>query len=414
MATSQSTCDLNPGDYAQLISDQNTRIKLAIVKHIAFNDPYSNLVYQDTFDSGYGETQTYAATPRAALNQSMTEPAFIPYSESCQLVGNVAKYGNYNYSSTPGVLQGKTNPICVRQQYFAVEKLLTQSIEMMKRGITSLISADNRANFLNLSGTKFVVPAPGDAPEGGLTGGEWEVSVNFNGDLPGDRLTFYYAQYILGIGLYDYEAPMFGEGADMYAVLVTSKETNDALRTDAPVNNALVASTTGGYKDGHDGLWQYTFIDYNFRGLKLAIDPKPLRFNQIDGNGFPILIEPYLQVNTNAAGLTWKTNSAWSNAAYEVDFMFFAKDAFARLTPQRYSGEGMAKWPAGMFGGELNWLNILESCNPYQDFGWFQYRIIRAVQPQAPHYCAAILAKRCRGQFTDATDTCPDISDLTL
>ncbi len=202
--------------------------------------------------------------------------------------------------------------------------------------------------------------------------------------------------------------------ADTYAVLVTSKETNDALRTDAPVNNALVASTTGGYKDGHDGLWKYTFIDYNFRGLKLAIDPKPLRFNQIDGNGFPILLEPYLQVSTNAAGLTWKTNPAWSNAAYEVDFMFFARDAFARLTPQRYSGEGMAKWPAGMFGGELNWLNILESCNPYQDFGWFQYRIIRAVQPQAPHYVAAILAKRCRGSFTDNTDTCADISDLTL
>ncbi len=413
MATDGSTCELQPADYAQLISDQNTRIKLAIVKHIAFNDPYSNLVIQDNFESGYGETQTYAATPRAAMNQSLTEPAFTPYSESCQLAPPVAKYGNYNYSSVPGVLEGQSNPICVRQQYFAVERLLTQSIEMLKRGITSIMSADVRANFLNLSGTKFVVPAPGAAPESGLTGSEWAVSAAFAGGLPGDRLTFQYAKWLADLLKYDYEPEMFGEGANVHAILVTSQELNDALRTDAPVNNTLVASTTGGYKDGHDGLWRYAFIDSNFRGLKFAIDPKPLRFNQVDGSGFPILLEPYLQVATNAAGLTWKTNSAWQNASFEVSFLFLSPNAFSRLTPQRYSGEGEAKWPTGMFGGELEWFNVKESCNRWGDFGWFQYRIIRAVQPQAPHMTVAILSKRCRGAFTDNTDTCLDLSDLT-
>lgn len=410
----ESLCDLSPDEIGDMISNQNTVIKLAIVKHIAFNDPYSNLVYQDTFESGYGETQTYSATPRASMNQSLTEPQFTQYSESCQLNMDSAKYGNYNYSSTPGVLQGKTNPICVRQQMFKVERLLSQSVDMLKRGITSIMSADNRANFLNLSGTKFVVPPPEQAPEAGLTGGEWEVSVDFAGFLPGDRLTFYYAKFLRDHMFYTYEPPMFGEGPDAYAVLVTSQEQNDGLRTDAPVNNTLVASTTGGYKDGHEGLWRYAFIDSNFRGLKFAIDPKPLRFNQIDGDGFPILIEPYVQVNTNASGVTWKTNPIWLYAAYEVAFMFTSQEAFARLTPERYSGEGEAKWPTGMFGGELIWKNYDESCNPWNDFGQFQYRIIRAVQPWAPHMTAAILCKRCRGNFTDSTETCTDISDLTI
>lgn len=413
MATDGSTCELSPGDFAQLISDQNTLIKKAIVQHIAHRDPYSNLVTQDTFESGYGETQTYAATPRAALNQSMTEPEFTTYSESCQLSPPVAKWGNYNYSSTPGVLEGQSNPICVRQQYFAVERLLTQSVDMLKRGITQLISADLRANFLNLSGIKFVVPAPGAAPEGGLTGSEWAVSTAFNGNLPGDRMTFKYAQWLWEYSFYNFEPEMFGSGQDVHAVYVVSQELNDALRTDAPLNNALQYSTQGSFKDGKDGLWKYAFIDYNFRGLKFAIDPKPLRFNQIDGQGFPILLEPYLQVATNAAGLTWKTNPEWQNAAYEVSFMFFSDKAFARLTPERYSGEGQAKWPTGMFGGELEWFNVKESCNRWGDFGWFQYRIIRAVQPMAPHFVTAILSKRCRGSFTDATDTCTDISDLT-
>ncbi len=414
MATAGSTCDLSPGDFAQLISDQNSVIKLAIVKHIAFNDPYSNLVFQDTFESGYGEQQQYAATPRVAMNQSLTEPSFTNFSESCQLSPPVAKWGNYVFTSTPGVLEGQSNPICVRQQYFAVERLLSQSVEQMKRGITSVLSADNRANFLNLSGIKFVVPAPGGAPEGGLTGSEWAVSTAFAGGLPGDRMTFSYAKWLRDLLVYDFEPELFGEGsADSYAVYVTSQELNDALRTDAPVNNALVASTTGSFKDGHDGLWKYAFIDYNFRGLKFAIDPKPLRFNKVDGSGFPILLEPYLQVATNAAGLTWKTNPAWQNASYEVSFMFFSKNAFSRLTPERYSGEGTSKWPTGMFGGELEWFNQRESCNRWSDFGWHQYRIVRAFQPQMPHLVASVLSKRCRPDFTDNTDTCQDLSDLT-
>lgn len=413
MSTSGSACDFSPSEFAEALESQNSLIKLAFVEHIAYNDPYSNVVTQGTFQSGYGEQQIYSATPRTSMNQSLTAPVFTNYSESCQLAPAVAKWGTYQYTSVPGVLEGQSQPICVRQQYFIVEQQLDQSVTMMKQGIASVISADIRSNLLNLSGMKFVVPAPGGVPESGLTGSEWAVSTDFNGQFPGDRLTFQYAKWLRDYIAYNFTPPMFGKGPDAHAILITSYELNDALRTDAPVNNTLVASTTGGYQDGHEGLWAYAFIDSNFRGLKFAIDPLPLRFNGLDADGNPVLIEPYLQVATNSTGLTWKTNPAWVNAAYEVWFMIFAKNAFGRLTPENYTGEGQAKWPTGMFGGELQWFNVKESCNRWSDFGWFQYRIIRAIQPYAPHYVCAGISKRCRGQFTDATDTCTDISDLT-
>ena len=413
MATSGSTCDFDPADFASALADQNSLIRLAFVEHIAYTDPYSNILTQDTFQSGYGEQQIYSATPRTAMNQSLTAPEFTPFSESCQLAPAVAKWGTYQYTSLPGVLEGQSAPICVRQQYFVVEKQLDQAVQMLKQGVASVISADIRANILALSGMKFVVPAPGGVPESGLTGSEWAVSTLFNGNFPGDRLTFQYAKWLRDYIAYNFTPPMFGKGPDAHAILITSYELNDALRTDAPVNNTLVASTTGGYSDGHEGLWRYAFIDSNFRGLKFAIDPVPLRFNGLNADGSPLLLEPYLQVATNATGLTWKTNPAWVNAAYEVSFMIFAKNAFGRLTPENYSGEDGAKWPTGMFGGELKWVNFQESCNRWGDMGWFQFRIVRAIQPYAPHYALAILSKRCRGQFTDATDTCVDISDQT-
>lgn len=416
MATSGSTCDFDPADFASALDDQNSIIKLAFVEHLAYNDPYSNVVAQDTFDSGYGETQVYAATPRTALNQSMTRPSFTTFSDSCQLAPPVAKWGTYRYESVPAVLELQSQPICVRQQYFKVAKELDQSIAMLRDGITEMLSSDIRANLLDLSGIKFVVPAPGGVPESGISGAEWSVSTNFNGTFPGDRMTMQYAKWLRDYIFYRFRPTGFGRGADMHAIYITSYELNDALRTDAPLNNTLVASTNGGIEKGINGLWSYAFIDTNFRGLKLAIDPTPLRFNGLNAQGNPVLIEPYLQVAAGNSGLTWQIADAWTDAAYEVSFMIFSNKAFTRLTPSAYSGEGDAKWPSmsSMYGGELQWFNQKESCNRWQDFGWFQARVIRAIQPIAPHFVTAIISKRCRGSFTDATDTCADISDLTV
>lgn len=411
MATSQSICDFDPEVFASSLADQNSIIKVAITQNISFADPYSNIVEQDTFESGYGEQQVYTATPRVAMNQSAVRPVFTTFSESCQLTPTVANWGNERYVSTPGILEGQSQPICVKQQYFVVEKLLTQSVDALKQGITDTVAWDIRAQLLDLSGIKFTVPAPGAAPETGFRGAEWAVATNFGNGLPGDRLTFQYAKWLRDKVFYQYRPPGFGRGADSHAILITSYELNDALRTDAPVNNTLVASTTGSYKDGHDGLWNYAFIDSNFRGLKFAIDPTPLRFDSIDGDGNPQLIEPYETVATNDNGSTWQIRSDWENANYEVSFMIFSKTAFARMTPEGFSGEDGAKFPTGMFGGELEWFNPKESCNRWQDFGWFQFRIVRSIQPKFPHFVAAISSKRCRGTFTDATDSCVDITD---
>lgn len=411
MAATGSVCDFDAADLAQALADQNSVIKLAFTENIAYNDPYSNVVFQDTFKSGYGETQIRAVTPRISMNQSSVRPAFTNFKASCLTPPRVTGWGNQRYTAVPGILSLQSQPICVKQQYFVVSGLLESSVGSLKEGITDLVSWDIRANLLDLSGMKFVVPSPGGTPESGLTGSEWAVSTNFNGLYPGDRLTFRYAKWLRDKIAYRFRPPMFGKGADAHAILITSDELNDALRSDAPLNSSLVAATTGGYNDGKDGLWAYSFIDSNFRGLKFAIDTTPLRFDTLDANGNPQLIEAYEEVATNDEGVTWAIRSEWENANYEVWFMLFSRTAFARLTPENFAGEDGAKFPTGMFGGELEWWNERDSCNRWGDMGFFQARIVRVMLPQFPHFVLAGISKRCRGPFTDNTDTCPDITD---
>lgn len=414
MAATGSVCDFSAGDLASTLADQNSIIKLAFTQNIAFNDPYSNVVMQDTFKSGYGETQIRAVTPRVSMNQSSVRPSFTNFKASCLKTPVVTAWGNERYTSVPGIMEGQSQPICVKQQYFVVAGLLDSSVTSLRDGITDLVSWDIRANLLDLSGMKFTVPAPGATPESGLRGSEWAVSTNFSHAYPGDRLTFQYAKWLRDKIFYQFRPPGFGKGADVHAILITSYELNDALRTDAPLNNTLIASTTGGYADGHDGLWSYAFIDSNFRGLKLAIDATPLRFDVLDANGNPDLIEAYEEAPTNDQGNTWKIRPQWENANYEISFLIFSKTAFARLTPENFTGEDGAKFPTGMFGGELEWWNEKDSCNRWGDMGFFQYRIVRAMQPQFPHFVCAISSKRCRGSFTDQTDTCADITDVDV
>lgn len=406
-------CEIEPSDFAQLIDSQRSKIDVAVVKHLALSDPYSNLMTRGTFNSGLGETQILAVTPRAAMGQSLTRPEGVAFSQSCGLLGNIDQYGNQRYEATPKILQGRTAPICVKQQYFAVRQLLSQAINELKKGITKVISADIRAHMLDLSGVKYVVPAPSQAWSAGYSGSEWAVSTPFNGNLPGSQLTFRAAQKLYSTMKYDFEPEQFGDGSNGHAVLITSQELNDVLRNEAPLNNVLTASTEGGFKDGHDGLWKYAFIDTNFRGLKLAIDPKPLRFNSLLPDGSPDLIEPYIKTQTTSGGFTDVTNPDWTFASYEVAFLVF-KDAFERRVPASFSGEGEAKWMAGFFGGELKWSNVEDNqCNAWGDFGYFKWRVAKAIIPKAPHYVAAILTKRCDSDWTSATATCSDLSDLT-
>jgi hypothetical protein len=411
VAVPYNTCGLSPADYSQLIANQNSVITLSIVQFLALNSPWANLLDSGTVDYNIGENIVSLASPRTAIGQSLVAPAFGNLSQACGTTGNMAQWGQFEYVTKLQLLRGTSQPICVNANRYSVKNSLSQAVENMKRSITDVYNADVRAQVLALSGTKAVLRNTDTQVSQALTGGEWAISAPWRGGVPTGGLTFSWLKSLSDYARYNYQPMMYGQGADEHALFIGSPEIVDVLRNQAPVNNVLSVTTTGGFKDGKDSLWDYAWVDVNFRGIMMGIDPKPLRFDTVDASGAPIFIEPYNKVAPDF-GFFNANNPHYLGATYEIGFLCY-KNSFKRLVPAKYSGEGDAKWATQMFGGELIWRNVLDNaCNAWQDFGNFLYQIARAYQANMPHCVVPIAFKRCLGD--NQPSTCTGVTDVTI
>jgi hypothetical protein len=391
-------CTLDPSAYANAIATQNPKIQLAVAEHLVLNDPYANLLPTGTVEANIGENIVTVTNTRAVTNESLTRPVFGDLSASCGSTGNTAEWGQESYTTSLKLLRGQSQPICVNKNRFTVMGSLKSAVDQMKMAITQVYSADTRANIVDRAGTKAVLRSGDGSVAQTLTGGEYQSAVAWRGGVPTQQLTFAYLKALSDFARYTYQPSMYGNGADSHAVFVGSSEIVDVLRNEADVNNVLSVTTQGSFKDGKESLWNYAWIDVNFRGIKMAIDPKPLRFNTVDGSGAPVFIEPYVKTAMDY-GHANLTNPAWLSAQYEIGILHY-KDAFKRLVPSKYTGEGEAKFAQQSFGGELQWHYQIDSqCNVWGDFGFFKYQIARAFQDVAPWTSVPIAYRRCSGSL---------------
>lgn len=406
-----STCSLTASDFSSGILSQVATLRNELIRFIALNDPYANLVEGGTTPNGMGETIKTVVTERLVTNQSLTRPVFGATISSCGTIGPAAEFGQTVFTTSLETLRGKGPTICLNQARYAVEDSYRIACQNLTDAIKTVYSADIRNQLLTLSGVKAVLKVNATNLAQILTGGYNDVSVNFIGGLPTTGVTH---KFLVALSNYmrDNLSPeFFGEGAGQHFVFISSSDQTEALRNQSNVNTELLAMVQGSFGDAKNELMKYAFIDYPYRQIKLAIDQQPLRFDTVNASGFPNLIEPLVRTAQDS-GYSNISNPAWQVAKYEVGFLV-SKGAFRRLVPERYVGEGCFKWEPQFIMGELDWNNTRDNvCNPWKDFGFHQYQIIRAFQARRPHGVIPILYKRCALDFGFAT--CTTVTDATL
>lgn len=405
------TCILTADDYSVGIATQVSVLRNDTQRYIALQDPYANVVEGGTTPNGMGEEILTLVTNRMVTNQSLTRPSFSDLVNACGTQGPKAEYGQTKFTTKLQNLRGQGPTICMNQARYAVEDSYSIAEQNLKDAIKSLNAADIRNQLLTLSGVKAVLKSSATSLGQLITGGYNRVAVDFLGGLPDAPVSHKFLVALANYMRDNLSPQFFGTGADQHFVFISSSTETEVLRNEAGVKQDLLGLVAGRDAGAAEELKKYAFIEYPYRGLKLAIDQQPLRFNEVDGNGFPVLLEP-LERTVTDYGVENATSSDWVNAQYEVGFLV-SKGAFKRLVPEKYVGEGTMKFDPQFVMGELQWVNLQDmQCNLWKDFGFHIYQIVRAFQAQRPHGVIPILYKRCAEDL--GLSSCDNLSDLSL
>lgn len=363
--------------------------------------PYNDVLDGGTFENAISDEQRSVVVERAVVGQSLTVPQFVNDTDSCGLTGPAMQPGSTEYITRLGTLRGQGPRICVKGMRSAFQNSYSAAQDSMQKQLLSLGNADVRAQIFLGSGIKAKVQT-GVPFESMISGDIQRLNVSVNNATPPDsQLTFAFLEYFNTFAIEDLTLEPWdamdleGNPAGVMAKFIGSQAVISQMRKESGVREDIRALVTGRYDIGEKTILGYTWTG-PFRGIGFGIDSQPLRFNTfatVGGQLIPQFIEPEIAVQVSK-GWASRPNPAWRSAQYEVGFLLY-RNSFRRLVPEAYTGVGDWRFPAQYSQGELEFLVIRDSLNPYGDWGQHFYQIIRAYRPERPHAVIPILYKRC-------------------
>lgn len=383
---------LPPDAIADFAAKDANRIVGKIGEVLAYKSPFINVLMGGTLPN-VSDVVRSVVQEQAVLGHSLAAPNFEADVTLCGTHGEQDEVGSTEYDYQLASIRGRGPRVCVKTARTAFKGAYLQAQMALEKGILKLINADIRHTLHRRSGVKFVCRT--DQPFETLqTGDQQRIDTLYYNDLPNAPLNF---RTLYRLGTFMKEemlADPFESDNGTYFMYLGSADQIERFRQELDIKEDLRAMTTGRYSLGEKSLNGYSFQG-PYRNFAFGIDQQPLRFNEYDGAGWPILIEPEVSVATTN-GVASRRNPAWVNAAYEISFLVTA-DSFYRLTPEQYTGEGTFKFAPQLWAGELYWHYIRDNdCNMFGDFGQHIYQISRAYKPYRPHAVCPIVHQRCR------------------
>lgn len=367
------------------------RIIGQIGRVLARKSPYVNSIDGGTLPN-VSDVVRSVVQEMAVPAASLASPTFANDTTLCGVGATPDQVGSTEYQFQLQTLRGAGPRVCVKTSRTAFKGSYLQAQISLEKTILQLINADIRYQYLIQSGIKYVSNSTQSFSQN-LTGDMQAINTKFaTGILPDAPMNF---KTLYKIGTFMREemlAEPFGTKDGEFFMVMASADQIENFRNDADVKEDLVALTTGSFKLGEDSIKGYQFFGY--RGFAFGIDQQPLRATGYDGSGNLVLVNPITSTAVTN-GFAQRRNPTWVSAPYEVMFVI-AGEAFKRLVPETYTGEGTFRFAPQLAMGELEWTYFRDNdCNLYGDFGQHIYQISRAIQPIRPQNVCAIVYKRC-------------------
>ena len=368
------------------------RIIGQIGRVLARKSPYVNSIDGGTLPN-VSDVVRSVVEEMAVPAASLASPTFVNDTTLCGVgFATPDQVGSTEYQFQLQTLRGAGPRVCVKQARTAFKGSYLQAQVSLEKTILQLINADIRYQYLIQSGIKFVVNSTKTFSQC-LTGDMQKINEKFATFLPDAPMNF---KTLYRIGTFLREEmlaePFASKDGEFFQVLASADQIEN-FRNDADVKEDLLYLTAGSFKLGEESISGYQFMGY--RGFAFGIDQQPLRATGFNGSGDLALVNPIVSTAVTN-GFAQRRNPTWVSAPYEVMFVI-AGEAFKRLIPEQYVGEGTFKFAPQLSMGELEWTYFRDNdCNLYGDFGQHIYQISRAIQPIRPQNVCAIVYKRCQ------------------
>ena len=384
-----------PNDCIPLATVQNfaskdvNRIIGQIARVLARKSPYINSIDGGTLPS-VSDVVRSVVEEMAVPAASLASPTFVNDFSLCGVGATPDQVGSTEYQFQLQTLRGAGPRVCVKQARTAFKGSYLQAQVSLEKTILQIINADIRYQYLIQSGIKYVVDSTA-AFTSNLTGDMQQINTLFANKVPDAPMNF---KTLYRIGTFLREEmlaePFATKDGEFFQVLASADQIEN-FRNDADVKEDLLYLSAGSFKLGEESISGYQFMGY--RGFAFGIDQQPLRATA-NVAGVLTLVNPIVSTAVTN-GFAQRRNPAWVSAPYEVMFVI-AGEAFKRLVPENYVGEGTFKFAPQLAMGELEWTYFRDNdCNLYGDFGQHIYQIQRAIQPLRPQNVCAIVYKRC-------------------
>jgi len=384
-----------PNDCIPLATVQNfaskdvNRIIGQIARVLARKSPYINSIDGGTLPS-VSDVVRSVVEEMAVPAASLASPTFVNDLSLCGVGATPDQVGSTEYQFQLQTLRGAGPRVCVKQARTAFKGSYLQAQVSLEKTILQIINADIRYQYLIQSGIKYVVDSTA-AFTSNLTGDMQQINTLFANKVPDAPMNF---KTLYRIGTFLREEmlaePFATKDGEFFQVLASADQI-ETFRNDADVKEDLLYLSAGSFKLGEESISGYQFMGY--RGFAFGIDQQPLRATA-NVAGVLTLVNPIVSTAVTN-GFAQRRNPAWVAAPYEVMFVI-AGEAFKRLVPENYVGEGTFKFAPQLAMGELEWTYFRDNdCNLYGDFGQHIYQIQRAIQPLRPQNVCAIVYRRC-------------------
>ena len=384
-----------PNDCIPLATVQNfaskdvNRIIGQIARVLARKSPYINSIDGGTLPS-VSDVVRSVVEEMAVPAASLAAPTFVNDLSLCGVGATPDQVGSTEYQFQLQTLRGAGPRVCVKQARTAFKGSYLQAQVSLEKTILQIINADIRYQYLIQSGIKYVVDST-DTFANNLTGDMQQINTLFANKVPDAPMNF---KTLYRIGTFLREEmlaePFATKDGEFFQVLASADQIEN-FRNDADVKEDLLYLSAGSFKLGEESISGYQFMGY--RGFAFGIDQQPLRATA-NVAGVLTLVNPIVSTAVTN-GFAQRRNPAWVSAPYEVMFVI-AGEAFKRLVPENYVGEGTFKFAPQLAMGELEWTYFRDNdCNLYGDYGQHIYQIQRAIQPLRPQNVCAIVYSRC-------------------